>query len=372
MRNMIDEPLRKKILERAMEIQQIAAPTFAESQRAAFVLEKFQAEKLSDISMDPLGNVMARLPGSGSGIPVIVSAHTDTVFPIGTDLTITQQSDKIYGPGIGDNSLGVASLFGLLWLLRQGEALPADLWLVANVCEEGLGDLRGMKAVVDHFGADVRAYLVVEGLAFGHIYHRGLGVQRYRITCRTSGGHSWVNYGQPSAIHELALLVGQLHAMPLPVRPRSSLNVGIFHGGTSVNTIAAEAHLELDLRSEDEQVLAEIVARVGELVQRACRGGEFPVDMTAELIGRRPAGGISVDHPLLELAKNCLEEQGVKATVGIGSTDANVPLSRGLPAVTVGLTTGGGAHTTKEFINTAPLRFGMQQVLELVRRTYSL
>jgi di/tripeptidase len=150
------------------------------------------------------------------------------------------------------------------------------------------------------------------------------------------------------------------------------LNVGVFKGGTSVNTIAAEAHLELDLRSEDEQILAEMVARVGEIVLRACRSGAHAVDMTSELIGRRPAGGIPVDHPLLELARRCLEAQGAKATVGIGSTDANVPLSRSLPAVTVGLTTGGGAHTNHEFINTAPLRQGLQQVLDLVWGAYFL
>jgi acetylornithine deacetylase/succinyl-diaminopimelate desuccinylase-like protein len=369
---MIDESLLPRILERAIQIQQIAAPTFAEAQRAAFVLEGFQADGLADVTMDALGNVFARLPGTGSGKPLVISAHTDTVFPIGTDLTITRQGDKIYGPGIGDNSLGVASLFGLLWALHQGQALPADLWLVANVCEEGLGDLRGMKAVVDHFEGSVRAYLILEGLAFGHVYHRGLGVQRYRITCRTAGGHSWVNYGHPSAIHELARLVNQLHSMPIPHKPRSSLNVGVFKGGTSVNTIAAEAHLELDLRSEDEKILAEMAVRVGEMVQQACRSGVHAVDMTSELIGRRPAGGIPVNHPLLELAKRCLDGQGTKATIGIGSTDANVPLSRGLPAVTVGLTTGGGAHTNQEFINTAPLRQGLQQVVDLVRGAYLL
>lgn len=369
---MINEFLVNRVKERAIQIQQIASPTFAEAERAAFVLENFQSEGLSDVSMDALGNVYARLPGSGQGFPVVISAHTDTVFPPGTDLTITRDGDRVAGPGIGDNSLGVASLFGLLWALHQEETLPADLWLVANVCEEGLGDLRGMKAVVDRFGSNVRAYLILEGLAFGHIYHRGLGVQRYQITCRTAGGHSWVNYGQPSAIHELALLVAQLQALPLPLKPRSSLNVGIFHGGTSVNTIAAEAHLELDLRSEDEQVLSNVAAKVMEMVNRACKSGPNAVDMTAEIIGRRPAGGIPLDHPLLELARRCLEDQGVKATIGTGSTDANVPLSRGLPAVTVGMTTGGGAHTTQEFINIPPLRSGLRQILELVKGVYSL
>ena len=207
----------KRLLDLTVQIQQIPAPTFAETQRAQYVRGLFEAEGLSDISMDAVDNVYARLPGEGKAKPLIVSAHLDTVFPIETDLTVSSKKDRIIGPGIGDNSLGVASLFGLLWLLHERKiTLPGDLWLVANVCEEGLGDLRGMRAVVDHFGEDVHAYLILEGLSLGYIQHRALGVQRYRITAKTTGGHSWSDYGQPSALHELSTLVTKLTAIPLP------------------------------------------------------------------------------------------------------------------------------------------------------------
>ena len=198
---------------------------------------------------------------------IIVTAHSDTVFPLDTDLTISYQPGTIHGPGIGDNSLGVAGLFGLLWQLRQSETtLPGDLWLVANVCEEGLGDLKGMRAVVDRFGDEPRAYIVVEGMALGQVYHRGLGVQRYRITAKGQGGHSWVDYGTPSAIHELATLVTRIAALKLPEKPRTTLNVGIISGGTSVNTVAAEASLQLDLRSEGREALASLIQQVETLV----------------------------------------------------------------------------------------------------------
>src|SRR6266496_209946 len=210
-----------RVIELAMQIQQIPAPTLHEGKRAEFLCKLFSKEYLQDVGMDETGNVLARLPGEGQARPLIISAHMDTVFPFETDLRITRDIHVIRGPGLGDNSTGVAALFGLLWSLRDRNiSLPGDVWLVANVGEEGLGNLRGMKAVVARFGADVHAYLVVEGLALGHIYHRAVGVKRYRVKVRTAGGHSWSDYGQPSAIHELAKLIMQLTSLNLPTHPR--------------------------------------------------------------------------------------------------------------------------------------------------------
>jgi tripeptide aminopeptidase len=361
---MIDSLLLQRVLDQAVAIQQIPSPTFQESRLAAFVYDGFAGEGLADVTMDQLGNVYGCLRGYGSVRPLVVSAHLDTVFPASTDLTLRREPGKIYGPGIGDNSLGVAGLFGLLWILRQQDAsLPGDIWFVANVGEEGLGDLRGMRAVADRFGNAVRAYLILEGMALGQVYHRALGVQRFRITTRTTGGHSWVDFGRPSAIHELAALVTRLTNLSLPSKPRTSLNVGVIAGGTSVNTIAPEASLELDLRSEAERTLKVLVERVKELVALA---NQPDVQVTANLIGSRPAGRISADHPLVMLAKRCLEDRGITPNLCIGSTDANIPLSRGLPAVCIGLTSGHGAHTVKEYINTEPLAAGFSQLAALV------
>jgi acetylornithine deacetylase/succinyl-diaminopimelate desuccinylase-like protein len=304
-----------------------------------------------------------------SSRPLVISAHTDTVFPVNTDLTLQYAPGKLSGPGIGDNSLGVAGLFGLLWSLSARRAgspgfIPThDIWFVANVGEEGMGDLCGMRAVVDRFGGDVTAYLILEGMALGQIYHRALGVQRFRITACTEGGHSWVDYGRPSAIHELAALVFQLTSLALPRQPRTTLNVGVISGGTTVNTIAAEASLELDLRSEGERALISLVERVQALVAAANRPG---VSVKAENVGNRPAGNLPADHPLVLLAMRCLKTQGISPHLSIGSTDANIPLNRGFPAVCIGLTAGHGAHTLKEYINTEPLAAGMAQLLALV------
>jgi tripeptide aminopeptidase len=362
------DELVKRVVERAIQIQQIPAPTFQEQKRAEFVRDLFVAEGLNGICIDETGNVLARWPGKGAGKSLVVSAHLDTVFPMETTLRVARGSDLIHGPGLGDNSLGVAGLFGLLWSLREHEIQPrGDIWFVANVCEEGLGDLRGMRAVVDRFGGDVHAYLVLEGLALGHIYHRAVGVKRYRVTARTSGGHSWSDYGQPSAVHELAKLVVELASLSLPTHPRTTMNVGRISGGTSVNVIASEATLDLDLRSEGQEALTALVSAVERLIQKANRAG---VTIDAQVIGQRPAGEIAASHPLVNLAKDCLHELGLDAGLISGSTDANIPLSKGYPAIVLGITTGGSAHTIHEYINTKPIAQGIEQLVKFVKRVW--
>jgi tripeptide aminopeptidase len=380
------DDLTTRVLDLALAIQQIPAPTFHEAERAEFVRLHFAGEGLADVGTDSAGNVYARLAGSGrrpetarisskrASSPkgegpdnaLVVSAHLDTVFPPGVDLHFEREPERILAPGIGDNSLGVAGLFGLVWALHaRGLALPCDLWLVANVCEEGLGDLRGIRAVVDRFGRSPLAYIVLEGMALGQVYHCGLGVRRYRITVRTSGGHSWIDYGQPSAIHELTALSTRLAALELPRAPRSTLNIGVISGGSSVNTIAAEAMLEMDLRSESAETLEALAGQVEQMVHAARKPG---VTVEIEMIGQRPSGGLPAEHPLVRLAQDCLRSTGIEPHLNTGSTDANLPLSLGFPSVTIGLTTGGRAHTVQEFINLPPLEKGLEQVLCLVSR----
>ena len=359
----------QRLLDLAVTVQQIPAPTFKEEPRAAFIRELFSNEGLCDVATDEAGNVYGRLHGTGSALPLILSAHLDTVFSSSTDLAVTRTVERIYGPGIGDNSLGVAGLLGLVWGLRQRRiVLPGDVWLVANTGEEGLGDLCGMRRVVECFGERVLAYLLLEGMALGHVYHRALAVRRYRITLRTAGGHSWVDYGKPSAVHELGGLIARLAALPVPTHPRTSLNVGVIEGGTTINTIAAEAHLELDLRSEGARALNDLVSQVETLVHAANRPD---VQAVVECIGQRPAGKISAAHPLVRLAERCLIEQGLRPSLTIGSTDANIPLSLGLPALCLGLSTGGGAHTLNEYVNISPLHQGMEQLLGIVEGAFT-
>ena len=369
----MDSEISARVLDLAAAIQQIPSPTFEESKRAGFVLSQFRAAGLEQVSIDDLGNVYGCLAGEGKSPAVILSAHLDTVFPSGTDLSLIRLPDRLCGPGIGDNALGVAGLLGIVWSLQEKQhgatadhgRLAGDLWVVATVGEEGLGNLRGMRAVVERFGADVSAYIGLEGMSLGQIYYRALGVQRYRIRVETAGGHSWVDFGQPSAINEIAALVTRLTSLRLPRRPRTTLNAGTISGGTSVNTIAARAEVELDLRSEDPATLQTLASQVERLVQAANRPG---VRMEMASIGNRPVGEISIRHPLVRIAQRCLAEQGLQVHLGIGSTDTNIPLSKGIPAICVGLTQGGGAHTREEYILTEPLQRGLPAIANLVER----
>ncbi len=373
----MDPTIIERLLDLAVRIQQIPAPTFKEEQRARFIQSNFIELGIKDVWMDEPGNVYARLRGQGKKPAIVVSAHLDTVFIQSVDLSLGRSAEKISGPGIGDNSLGLAGLFGLFWALSEnhgnlrGMPVPeGDLWLVADVGEEGLGDLRGMKSVVDQIGNDASAYLILEGMSFGQIYHRGLGVRRYRISVQTRGGHSWVDYGNPSAIHELADIVVKIKNLALPVEPRTSLNVGIITGGTSVNTIAADANLELDLRSIDTQALNILIGQVLAIVEETNRKYGDAIIARAEVIGDRPAGEIPADHPLVKLAAECYARKGTSVKLNIGSTDANVPLSRGLPAICVGLTTGGCAHTLGEYIDTQPLEQGLSIIVDIIQTIF--
>ncbi len=355
-----------RLLELAIQIQQIPAPTHEETLRGQFIFQKLQAEGLPGlpIQTDQAGNVLTCLPGNGQGKPLIISAHMDTVFPSDTVLTVRKEGGRIYGPGIGDNSLGVAGLFGILWRLKErGTPMPGDIWFVANTCEEGLGDLRGMKALVERFGPSPKAYLILEGMALGHVYHQAVGVHRYKISLHTNGGHSWSDYGKPSAIHELSKLIANISAIILPNQPRTTLNVGRISGGTSINTIAADAWLELDLRSEEQVSLAKLTSQVETLVDEI---RQTSVSIEMDSIGQRPSGEISVNHPIIRLAQNCLRREGIEPALTIGSTDANIPLSKGYPALVLGLTHGGGAHTLHEFIETGPIAQGLEHLMQFI------
>lgn len=363
--------LNNRLINLAITLQQIPAPTFKEGQRAEIIYDYFIKEGLADVSIDRIGNVYARIPGLGGASPLVLSAHIDSVFPDSTDLSVTTTREKVSGPGIGDNALGIAGLFGLLWSLRErGIRLPGDLWLVANVGEEGLGDLSGMREVVERFGDDPLAYIILEGMALGHIYHRGLGVKRYRVIVETDGGHSWVDYGKPSAIHVIAELIIQLTDIPLPDKPRTSMNVGVISGGISVNTIAAQASMEVDFRSEDRNVLENLVQQLDNVIEATNFLQENSIRVAKILIGERPVGELPEEHPIVCLASACLEAQGLQAYKNIGSTDANIPLSLGIPAICIGLTHGGGAHTINEYILKDPISKGMAQLVDLVVRAY--
>lgn len=348
------------IVETAIAIQQIPAPTFDERARGAYVAERMRALALRDVQIDAVGNVYGRRSGTSGAPALLIAAHLDTVFPASTDLTVRREGPRIYGPGLGDNSTGVAALLHLAQALEQHEvAHQGDIWFVANVSEEGLGDLRGMRAVVDRLEGQIAAAIALEGCGPDRIIHAGLGVRRYRISAAAKGGHSWADFGAASAIHALVRLAAKLSRLNAPRDPRSSFNIGVIEGGSSVNTIAQRAALLLDLRSAAPPGLAKLIGQV-EQALAAARAAEPDVKFELETVGDRPAGGIPIDHPLVRAASAAYRAEGFRASCDIASTDANIPLSRGVPAVCVGVGDGENEHRLDEYIEPARLPAGMR------------
>lgn len=360
-----------RLTDLCVTIQQIAAPTGDEGARAAWVETQMRRLGLRDVQQDALCNVYGRRPGAGSGPALLVSAHTDTVFAAGANLRITLDTvqERIYGPGIGDNSTGVAALLALAEVLQTLPLPPSNIWFVANSGEEGLGDLRGMRAAVDLLQPEVGACIVIEGMGLGRIVHRALGSRRFRVQVAAPGGHSWSDFGSASALHVLAQIAADLSRLHPPETPRTTFNIGRMEGGTSVNTIAQSAWLELDLRSEETQALQMMVAQSLAIVSRyqTPKWERRGVTTTVRTIGDRPPGEIPAGHALVRAAQAALTAAGWngKPDLRISSTDANIPLSRGIPAVCVGVTEGGNAHRLEEWIYTAPLPQGMAHLLML-------
>jgi tripeptide aminopeptidase len=284
-----------------------------------------------------------------------------------TSLEVQRSSDMIRGPGIGDNSLSLAVLLELAEDLSAIN-LPGDVWLVANVGEEGLGNLIGMRQVVSKFGEQVTAYLVLEGMSLGHVYHKGLSVRRFRVSAEGPGGHSWIHNARPSAIHTLVRISEALLNIELPASPKTTLNIGLFHGGTTINSIASQAYFDLDLRSETEEALNSLTHKVTDILSSYERK---KIMVKTQGIGERPGGALPINHPLLESARQALQSTGeTNIHLEVGSTDANVPLSMGLPAICMGLTLGGGAHSLDEYIEIPPIKKGYRSIIQLIHLAF--
>lgn len=355
------------ILREVEKIQSIPAPTFKEKKRGEYLFSQFKGFELQSIEIDSIGNVYGFLPG-GEEEPLVISAHLDTVHSIEIDHSISKTESIWTGPGVGDNTLALATLLGLLnYFDSTPIQLKGGIWFVANVSEEGLGNLDGIKKVINRFGDQVKAYLVLEGLGLGVIFNKALGVRRVRISINTAGGHSWGDQGNLSAIHELARLIVAINSIKLPASPRSSINVGTIQGGTTINSIANYACCDIDVRSVDETTLQSIMEQINRKVEiQSSNEAEIHISE----IGSRPNGETPENHWLVQLAVQSLNRINITPILAIGSTDASYPMSKQLPAICVSITRGGYVHTTKEFIEIEPIKKGLEQILYIVKHAW--
>lgn len=351
------------ICELTEEICLIPAPSYHEERRARFVAEQLRARGLA-AEIDEIGNVIARRKGSGKTKTMLLSAHTDTVFPMDTEITVRRENGTMIGPAIGDNSLAVASLIELMTILDEAQIeTPGDLLVVANVGEEGLGNLRGIRAVCDRYGDELGGVIAIEGHNVGRVTHGAVGSKRIRVTVEGPGGHSWGAFGHPSAIHELGLIVGDIAHVAVPTEPKTTFNVGLIDGGVSVNTIAPHATAVIDMRSVDPNALARLASEVEAIIARRQTD---QISTSIEVLGERPAGWTASSACIVRTASAILRQLGIEPMLNASSTDANIPISRGIPAVCVGLTRGSGAHRVDEMIEIAPIELGVVQLGLLV------
>ncbi|HJO95337.1 MAG TPA: M20/M25/M40 family metallo-hydrolase [Victivallales bacterium] len=365
----IDKKFINKILEESIKIQQIAAPTFHEKKRAEYVKQSFLESGLEDVSIDSANNVYSCRSGC-NGEAILVSAHLDTVFPIETDLTVKNDNSRIYGPGILDNSIAVASLIGLQKILNKHNiALPGDLFIVANSCEEGLGDLKGIKKVMDKLKNKVSKVIVLEGGNSDMLTYKGVCSRRYKISVKSPGGHGWENFGRESAIHLLIKLGEKLTRLNLSKIPKTTFNIGIIEGGLSVNGIAENASMSLELRSDSQPALNDLIKQVENIFSSFASDNST---LSFEITGNRSSGELKPNDPLLIIAKKIYKDFCIEPDLAPASTDANLPLSLGIPSICIGLTNGDNVHTVNEYMETEPFYTGFRKFVQLILNLYNV
>lgn len=353
-----------------LEITEIPAPPFQEQRRAEDYLQRLRALGMDDAYQDDEGNVVALRSGTGEGPTLLIAAHLDTVFPDTVDTTVEFRDGRYYAPGIGDDTRGLAVLLSVIEVLNSsGIETVGDIIFSANVGEEGRGDLRGVKALFRDL-TDVDGFISVDGVSLKRITAGGTGSRRFEFIFTGPGGHSFGAFGLPSAIHAMGRAIAHISELRTPQFPKTTFTVGTVTGGTSVNSIAAEAAFAIDMRSNESASLAIFERSAKQAAQRAvaeenARWNSEAISVEFKLIGDRPVGSTSVDSPVVQVASLAYAELGVEiSSVNVSSTDSNVPMSLGIPAITVsGGGEGGGAHSPNEWFSPVDSHLGPQAVL---------
>jgi tripeptide aminopeptidase len=358
-------------IEEQIRICQIPAPPFVETKRAEAYADAFRKVGLRNVRIDKAGNVLGERPGRAMRPHLVFSAHLDTVFPIETKLTVTRQGSVLHGPGIGDDCRGLAVILAVVRALDAANVQTAGtITFVGTVGEEGLGDLRGVKALfTDTLKGQVDRFVSVDGTGYG-ITHIAVGSLRYRVTFAGPGGHSYGAFGIANPVHALGRAIAGLAEIRPPSEPKTTFNVGRVGGGTSVNAIAAEAWMEVDMRSADTSALKDLDARFHAAVDAALAAENARWDqkgrltVTKVLVGDRPAGMLPASADIVQRIVSVTRALGLPAELNEGSTDANMPMSLNIPAITIdagGL--GAGAHTLEETFDTTESWKGTQRTL---------
>lgn len=352
----------EQVVEETLQLCRIPAPTFEEAERAAYVAQRMRAIGLADVRVDAISNVSGILSNGSTRPTTLVVAHIDTVFPRTTVLEVQRTTKRLYGPSIGDNSVAVAAMLSVATAMQHLRSpLPGRVIFAASVGEEGLGNLRGIRALLEAWQGEVDTVIAVEGHGIDEVRIAGIGSTRLEVTFQGPGGHSWGAFGTPSAIHALGHAIHKIARLKVAQQPKTTYNIGVVSGGESVNTIASQATMLVDLRSVDPTALRQTEARVARLLRQV--ESQSGVQITSRIVGQRPAAALDAQHPLCQGVRAIRKQLRLRPTVfSAASTDANLPLSVGIPALCLGITRGGLAHTVKEYVDVAPILDGLRQL----------
>ncbi len=366
----------QRILEWQTELVGIPAPPFGEGPRAEWLCARFRELELADVRTDEAGNVLATRPGAqGDGRNVLLTAHIDTIFPAGTPIEPALRGSRLAAPGACDNGAGVAAMLAVAAAMRHaGLTTARDVVFAGNVGEEGEGDLRGMRHMYREGAENVEAHVVLDGAGEASAVVQALGSQRWRVTVRGPGGHAWTDAGRPNPIAILSRAIQRFSDVALPDAPRTTANVGMIAGGTAINAIPEEATARFDLRSTELEQLIRLEVELHRAVEDAvlaAANGQRPETIglrwTVEKIGDRPAGKLAADAKLLEQLRTVDRHLGIRTELRVASTDANIPLSMGVPAVSLGAGgTAGGIHTHAEWYDARGRESALKRILLLV------
>jgi tripeptide aminopeptidase len=353
-------------LQQQVELTAIPSPPFKESKRGAEFKKRLEALGLKNVRVDTAGNVIAERRGVGNGPTVVIAGHLDTVFPEGTDVTVKHDATKLRAPGIGDDDRGLAVVLAVVRAFEKaGVQTNGTVYFVGDVGEEGAGNLRGMRNL---FGIELKGkvdyFISVDDAGLG-IASRAVGSHRYRISYKGPGGHSYGAFGIPNPIHALGRAIAGISDIQVPANPKTTFNVGVIQGGTSVNSIAGEASMEVDMRSEDAKSLAAVDAQVQRIIHDALtaenarwpgpRAAVAKISLVVDTIGIRPTGGQADAAPIVQTALAAGKALGFTSSTTASSTDANLPISLGIPAIRIGGGGGAeGAHSLGEWYDDGP------------------
>jgi tripeptide aminopeptidase len=358
--------------EQQARLTAIPAPAFHEAERAAAVKKLLSSSGLS-VRMDRAGNVVGELRGARDAEIIILSAHLDTVFPVGTDVRVRREGERLLAPGISDNGAGLAGLVAVAHAVQTAHIKPLrTILFVANVGEEGEGNLRGMRAIVEEYRSRLKGVIAVDGSATDYVTTMALASRRLEVAVKGPGGHSWSDFGIPNPISALTRGLDRFLKYPVPDSPRTVFNIGQIEGGTSVNSIPHEARVKIDLRSEQEPEIARMEAALREAIEAGAQEenaaardlSKGKLQWSMRVLGERPGGELSPDSPLLAALRGADSFLGNTSRLERSSTDANVPLSLGIEAIALGAGgRAGGAHSLREWYDPTGRDVGLKRIL---------